>query len=31
MYNEESITNAIDVYGKTKIAGEIMFKNKTSY
>ena len=29
MYNEESITNAIDVYGKTKIAGEIMFKNKT--
>jgi dTDP-4-dehydrorhamnose reductase len=29
MYNEESITNATDVYGKTKIAGEIMIKNKT--
>ena len=29
MYNEESITNAIDVYGKTKIAGESMIKNKT--
>jgi dTDP-4-dehydrorhamnose reductase len=29
MYNEESITNAIDVYGKTKIAGEIIFKNKS--
>ena len=29
MYNEESNTDAIDVYGKTKIAGEITFKNKT--
>ena len=29
MYNEESNTDAIDVYGKTKIAGEIMIKNKT--
>ena len=29
MYNEESNTDAIDVYGKTKIAGEIMVKNKT--
>jgi dTDP-4-dehydrorhamnose reductase len=28
-YNEESNTDAIDVYGKTKIAGEIMAKNKT--
>ena len=29
MYNEESNTDAIDVYGKTKIAGEITVKNKT--
>mgnify|MGYP001583202838 FL=1 len=28
-YNEESNTDATDVYGKTKIAGEIMAKNKT--
>jgi dTDP-4-dehydrorhamnose reductase len=28
-YNEESSTDAIDVYGKTKISGEIMIKNKT--
>ena len=28
-YNEESNTDAIDVYGKTKIAGEITVKNKT--
>ena len=28
-YNEESNTDATDVYGKTKIAGEIMVKNKT--
>ena len=28
MYSEESNTDAIDVYGKTKIAGEIMVKIK---
>jgi len=29
MYNEESTTDAMDVYGKTKIAGEMIFENKT--
>ena len=29
MYNEESNTDALDVYGKTKVAGEILLNNKT--
>jgi dTDP-4-dehydrorhamnose reductase len=29
MYNEDSTTDAIDVYGKTKIVGEFKMKNKT--
>ena len=29
MYDEKSYTDALDVYGKTKIAGEILVNNKT--